>query len=87
MFFANTLARHCTVTTYQKRIPCPFPDRIDIHIEVPRMDYENLSGDRMGDALASIQARVQAARDMQTRRFSKIESVTIARWLKVELGM
>ena len=34
------------VTKYQKRISGPLLDRIDIHIEVPRVDYEKLSGDR-----------------------------------------
>jgi magnesium chelatase family protein len=46
-------------------------DRIDIHIEVPRVDYEKLSGDRMGESSASICARVQAARDIQNKRFLK----------------
>ena len=45
-------------------------DRIDIHIEVPRVDYEKLSGDRMGETSESIRARVQAARDIQLQRFS-----------------
>ena len=46
-------------------------DRIDIHIEVPRVDYEKLSGDRLGESSASIRKRVQAARDIQNRRFSQ----------------
>jgi len=58
------------VTKYQKRISGPMLDRIDIHIEVPRVDYEKLSGDRMGESSESIQARVQAARDIQQKRFS-----------------
>jgi magnesium chelatase subunit ChlI-like protein len=37
------------VTKYQKRISGPLLDRIDIHIEVSRVDYEKLSGDRMGE--------------------------------------
>jgi len=37
------------VTKYQKRISGPLLDRIDIHIEVPRVDYEKLSGDWMGE--------------------------------------
>ena len=52
-------------------------DRIDIHIEVPRVDYEKLSGDRVWETSASIRARVQAARDIQKRRFSNIESSDI----------
>jgi magnesium chelatase family protein len=65
------------VTKYQKRISGPILDRIDIHIEVPRVDYEKLSRDRVGEASASIRARVQAARDIQIRRFSNIGSSDI----------
>ncbi len=52
----------------------PLLDRIDIHIEVPRVDYEKLSGDRMGETSESIRARVQAARNIQLTRFANIES-------------
>ncbi|MEP7136884.1 MAG: hypothetical protein ABI904_18315 [Chloroflexota bacterium] len=45
-------------------------DRIDIHIEVPRVDYEKLSGDGMGESNAAIRARVQDARNIQQKRFS-----------------
>jgi magnesium chelatase family protein len=62
------------VTKYQKRISGPLLDRIDIHIEVPRVDYEKLSGDRMGESSASIRARVQTARDIQQKRFSNNDS-------------
>ena len=55
----------------------PLLDRIDIHIEVPRVDYEKLSGDRVGESSEAIRARVQAARDIQLARFSKIESLNI----------
>ena len=58
------------VTKYQKRISGPILDRIDIHIEVPRVDYEKLSGDRLGETSESIRRRVQAARDIQNQRFS-----------------
>ena len=58
------------VTKYQRRISSPLLDRIDIHIEVPRVDYEKLSGDRMGETSEAIRARVQAARDIQQKRFS-----------------
>jgi magnesium chelatase family protein len=58
------------VTKYQKRISGPLLDRIDIHIEVPRVDYEKLSGDRLGEPSDVIRARVQTARDIQNKRFS-----------------
>ena len=59
------------VTKYQKRISDPLLDRIDIHIEVPRVDYEKLSSDRLGESSATIRKRVQVARDLQRQRFSK----------------
>ena len=65
------------VTKYQKRISGPLLDRIDIHIEVPRVDYEKLSGDRVGETSESIRARVQAARDIQQKRFSVVEASDI----------
>ena len=58
------------VTKYQKRISGPLLDRIDIHIEVPRVDYEKLSGNKMSESSESIRQRVQAARDIQSKRFS-----------------
>lgn len=62
----------CTMTMisrYQKRISGPLIDRIDIHIDVPAVDYDKLSGDRLGEPSASVRARVEAARAMQRRRF------------------
>ena len=58
------------VTKYQKRISGPILDRIDIHIEVPRVDYEKLSGNKLGETSESIRKRVQTARDIQTQRYS-----------------
>ncbi len=68
-------ARACTcasamVTKYQKRISGPLLDRIDIHVEVPRVDYEKLSTDRMGESSEVIQARVEVARERQRNRFN-----------------
>ena len=62
------------VTKYQKRISGPLLDRIDIHIEVPRVDYEKLSGDRLGESSESIRNRVQAARNIQQKRFADSQS-------------
>ena len=51
------------VTKYQKRISGPLLDRIDIHIEVPRVDYEKLSGNRVSESSESIRAtRASCAR-------------------------
>ena len=61
---------HATVTKYQKRISGPLLDRLDIHIEVPRVDYEKLSGNKVSESSESIRQRVQAARNIQQIRFT-----------------
>jgi magnesium chelatase family protein len=58
-----------TVTKYQKRISGPLLDRIDIHIEVPRVEYDKLSDNRLGELSSIIQERVERAREIQRRRF------------------
>jgi magnesium chelatase family protein len=62
------------VTKYQKRISGPLLDRINIHIEVPRVDYEKLSSDRVGETSESTRKRVQAARDIRHHRFTNSQS-------------
>ena len=59
--------RACTcspgmVSKYQKRVSGPLLDRIDIHVEVPRVPFQKLSDERRGESSASIRARVEAAR-------------------------
>jgi len=71
--FYSDPTRDCTcsasnIARYQKRISGPLLDRIDIHIEVPRVDYEKLADKRQIENSAMIQARVQAARDRQLQR-------------------
>ncbi len=58
------------VMRYQNRISGPLLDRIDIHVEVPRVDYEKLSSDRMGEPSAKIRERVEQARERQRARFT-----------------
>jgi len=65
--------RNCTcsmsaITRYQKRISGPLLDRIDIHIEVPRVEYDKLTDERRGELSAAIRARVEAARERQRGR-------------------
>ena len=72
-FFGDE-TRPCTcmphmITRYQKRISGPILDRIDIHITVPAVKVEKLTGDYKAESSAKIQARVQKARDIQIKRF------------------
>ncbi len=75
--------RQCTcnsaaITRYQKRISGPLLDRIDIHLEAPRIDYEKLADRRAGEASASIRARVTRARQVQSARFAGSTCLTNA---------
>jgi magnesium chelatase family protein len=72
--FFGDLERDCrctpnSVTRYQKRISGPLLDRIDIHVEVPRVDFEKLSSDRVGEPSESVRERVESARGKQRERF------------------
>lgn len=64
------------VTKYQKRISGPMMDRIDIHITVPRVDYEKLSDRRTGESSKVVRQRVEAARERQRQRFTSILGVS-----------
>ena len=57
------------VAKYQKRISGPLLDRIDIHITVPRVEYEKLSDKRLGEPSSVVRQRVETARDIQRKRF------------------
>jgi magnesium chelatase family protein len=59
-----------TITRYRKRISGPLLDRIDIHVEVPRVDYDKLTDDRLGEPSPDIRARVEKARHIQQKRFA-----------------
>lgn len=59
-----------TIARYQKRISGPLLDRIDIHLEVPRVEYDKLSDKRTGEPSAAVRARVEAARVRQTERLA-----------------
>ena len=59
-----------TVTRYQKRISGPLLDRIDIHVEVPRVDFDKLTDDRLGEPSAAVRERVEAARGRQRARLA-----------------
>ena len=57
------------VTRYQKRISGPLMDRIDLHVDVPRVEYEKLTAKRRGESSVIIRERVEAARARQAVRF------------------
>ena len=58
-----------TVSRYQRRISGPLMDRIDIFVEVPRIDYEKLASMAPCEPSNAVRARIDAARQTQTERF------------------
>jgi magnesium chelatase family protein len=61
------------ISRYQKRLSGPLLDRIDIHVEVPRVPFQKLSDERRGEPSAAIRARVEAARAQQSARFANVK--------------
>jgi magnesium chelatase family protein len=64
----------CTPTMiarYQSKLSGPLLDRIDIHVDVPRVDYDKLLGNEQSESSAIIRQRVRQARVHQGQRFDK----------------
>jgi len=81
-YYGDTV-RECTcssasITRYRQRISGPLADRIDIHVEVPRVEYDKLANHQRGEPSDTIRQRVQFAREVQTERFREVELVTNA---------
>lgn len=67
-------AHQCTCTSvqvgkYLKRISGPLLDRIDIHIEVPRLETEKVTSHASGELSSNVRDRAENAREMQRRRY------------------
>ena len=63
------------ITTYRNKISGPLLDRIDIHIEVPSMDYQEISALKPGELSSDIRQRATNARKVQKERFSKSKTM------------
>ncbi len=64
------------IMNYKKKISGPILDRIDLHIEVPRVKFEKLSSEIPGENSLSVKCRVEQARLMQRKRFSETDFIT-----------
>ncbi len=74
--YFNDKSRECLCTPpmiqrYVAKISGPLLDRIDIHIEVPAVQYKELRGGAAAEGSAQIRSRVMAARERQRDRFTK----------------
>ncbi|MBV8114930.1 MAG: YifB family Mg chelatase-like AAA ATPase [Silvibacterium sp.] len=65
---------HCTpplIQRYVSKVSGPLLDRIDIHIEVPAVQYRELRGGAAAESSGVIRARVLKARELQRQRFAR----------------
>ena len=74
--YFGDLKRECRcgpvqVQRYRQRISGPLLDRIDLHIEVPAVEYRDVSSDRVEEGSSAIRERVNRARKIQQERFEK----------------
>ena len=72
--YFNDKSRECLCTPpmiqrYVSKVSGPLMDRIDIHIEVPAVQYKELRGGAAAESSAAIRARVLQARERQHERF------------------
>lgn len=77
--YLGDLSKKCVcspgqVFKYQKKISGPLLDRIDLHVEVPRLPYEKMAQNEPAENSANIKLRVQAAREVQQKRFGKAKT-------------
>ena len=75
---ARRRSSRATGTLWVKRISGPLIDRIDIHIEVPRVNYDKLASERQGEPSSAVRERVTAARVRQAERFKHTRLLTNA---------
>lgn len=69
------LCSYPTIQRYRTRISGPLLDRIDIHIDVPPVNYSELSSRREGEPSSKIRERVIKARKIQEERFKKHKNI------------
>lgn len=74
--YFNDKSRECLCTPpmiqrYVSKVSGPLLDRIDIHMEVPAVQYRELRGGAATESSANIRKRVLAAREIQRERFAK----------------
>lgn len=59
---------------YQKKVSGPLLDRIDLHVEVPRLSFEKIEEEREQEHSEAVRVRVEAARERQQYRNAKTNS-------------
>ncbi len=67
---------HQQLEKYKQRISGPILDRIDLHIEVPRVPFHKLESSQVSESSTAIRKRVEIARVIQRNRFNKSDILT-----------
>ena len=88
--YAGDMTKECscsdsTITRYQKRISGPLLDRIDIFVEVPRVEYDKLASETAGEPSREVRERVERARGLQSQRFAGTRFVCNAEMTPTEV--
>ena len=73
------------IIRYQKKVSGPLLDRIDLHVEVPRINFEKLSSDEIGELSSLVRQRVETARQIQNIRFKNLPIHTNAEMGNAEI--
>lgn len=63
------------VQKYNSKISGPLMDRIDIHIQVPAVEFSDLSSKEVGESSEVVRERVIEAREVQNERFKNLKHV------------
>ncbi|NNE92462.1 MAG: YifB family Mg chelatase-like AAA ATPase, partial [Verrucomicrobiales bacterium] len=66
------------IERYRQRISGPLLDRIDLHVEVPAVNYKELRDDSGGESSEIIRERVETARELQMARYASEDVLTNA---------
>jgi magnesium chelatase family protein len=74
--YFGDLKRECRcgpvqVQRYRQRVSGPLLDRIDLHIEVPAVEYRDVASERIEENSAAIRERIRKAREKQQQRFAR----------------
>jgi magnesium chelatase family protein len=72
----NCICSSSQIINYKKKISGPILDRIDLHIEVPRLKFDKLASTAAGEKSADIKSRVENARLRQNERFKATNFIT-----------
>ncbi len=74
--YLNDSVKECVcaphqIIKYKRKLSGPLLDRIDLHVEAPRLKYEEMAKEPSGETSADVRKRVVAARELQTLRFER----------------